>query len=102
MRDRAEPVGADECARLLQESSAAVRVGHRRRVSQCGVDRTGTVFYNCRATSTDGEFVMSRTRTTLVLLLACVAQFMLLIDDTITNVALPTIARELHFSESNL
>jgi EmrB/QacA subfamily drug resistance transporter len=45
---------------------------------------------------------MSRTRTTLVLLLACVAQFMLLIDDTITNVALPTIARELHFSESNL
>jgi EmrB/QacA subfamily drug resistance transporter len=45
---------------------------------------------------------MPRTRTTLVLLLACVAQFMLLVDDTITNVALPTIGRELHFSESNL
>jgi EmrB/QacA subfamily drug resistance transporter len=45
---------------------------------------------------------MLRTRTTLALLLACVAQFMLLVDDTITNVALPTIARDLHFSESNL
>jgi MFS family permease len=45
---------------------------------------------------------MSRTRTPLVLLLACVAQFMLLVDDTITNVALPTIGRDLHFSESNL
>jgi MFS family permease len=45
---------------------------------------------------------MTRNRTTLVLLLACVAQFMLLVDDTITNVALPTIGRELHFSESNL
>jgi EmrB/QacA subfamily drug resistance transporter len=45
---------------------------------------------------------MPRTRTSIVLLLACVAQFMLLVDDTITNVALPTIGRELHFSESNL
>ncbi|HEX5194386.1 MAG TPA: MFS transporter [Solirubrobacteraceae bacterium] len=45
---------------------------------------------------------MTRTRTTLVLLLACVAQFMLLVDDTITNVALPTIGRDLHFSESSL
>ena len=40
---------------------------------------------------------MSRSRPTLVLLLACVAQFMLLVDDTITNVALPTIGRDLHF-----
>ncbi|MBO0768589.1 MAG: MFS transporter [Solirubrobacterales bacterium] len=38
----------------------------------------------------------------LVLLLACVAQYMLLIDDTITNVALPTIAQHLHFSEAQL
>jgi EmrB/QacA subfamily drug resistance transporter len=45
---------------------------------------------------------MSRTRPTFVLLLACVAQFMLLVDDTITNVALPTIARQLSFSEANL
>ena len=45
---------------------------------------------------------MSRFRPTLVLLLACVAQFMLLVDDTITNVALPTIGRDLHFSVANL
>src|ERR1700761_8325064 len=45
---------------------------------------------------------MTRSRSTLVLLLACVAQFMLLVDDTITNVALPTIGRELHFSVANL
>jgi EmrB/QacA subfamily drug resistance transporter len=45
---------------------------------------------------------MSRSRPTLILLLACVAQFMLLVDDTITNVALPTIGRDLHFSISNL
>jgi EmrB/QacA subfamily drug resistance transporter len=45
---------------------------------------------------------MSRSRPTLVLLLACVAQFMLLVDDTITNVALPTIGQELHFSVANL
>ena len=45
---------------------------------------------------------MSRSRPTLVLLLACIAQFMLLVDDTITNVALPTIGRDLHFSVANL
>jgi EmrB/QacA subfamily drug resistance transporter len=45
---------------------------------------------------------MTRTRPAFVLLLACVAQFMLLVDDTITNVALPTIGRDLHFSVSNL
>ena len=45
---------------------------------------------------------MSRSRQALVVLLACVAQFMLLVDDTITNVALPTIGRDLHFSVANL
>ena len=38
----------------------------------------------------------------VVLLLACVAQFMLLVDDTIVNVALPTVAADLGFSESSL
>jgi EmrB/QacA subfamily drug resistance transporter len=38
----------------------------------------------------------------LVLLLVSVAQFMLLADDTIVNVALPSIRHDLHFSESSL
>src|SRR5688572_11088194 len=41
-------------------------------------------------------------RPALVVLLACVAQFMLLVDDTIVNVALPSIAEDLGFSESSL
>ena len=45
---------------------------------------------------------MPKPRPTLILLLACIAQFMLVVDDTITNVALPTIARDLHFSVANL
>jgi EmrB/QacA subfamily drug resistance transporter len=45
---------------------------------------------------------MLKPRPTLILLLACIAQFMLVVDDTITNVALPTIARDLHFSVANL
>jgi MFS family permease len=45
---------------------------------------------------------MPKPRTTLILLLACIAQFMLVVDDTITNVALPTLARDLHFSVANL
>jgi EmrB/QacA subfamily drug resistance transporter len=38
----------------------------------------------------------------LVLLLACVAQFMLILDDTIVNVALPTLGADLGFSERAL
>lgn len=38
----------------------------------------------------------------LVLLLACVAQFMLILDDTIVNVALPTVGAELGFSDGDL
>jgi EmrB/QacA subfamily drug resistance transporter len=48
---------------------------------------------------------MTSTRTirpALVLFLACVAQFMLLVDDTIVNVALPSMAADLGFSESSL
>src|SRR6201988_4093517 len=44
----------------------------------------------------------ARDRRWIALILLCVAQFVVLLDAAIVNVALPTIGRELHFSESDL
>jgi EmrB/QacA subfamily drug resistance transporter len=41
-------------------------------------------------------------RTGLILLIACAAQFMVILDVSIVNVALPSIRTALHFSENNL
>jgi len=38
----------------------------------------------------------------IVLVLVCLAQFMVVLDATIVNVALPSIQRDLHMSEANL
>jgi MFS family permease len=38
----------------------------------------------------------------LVLVIACLAQFMVVLDATVVNVALPSIQRGLHFSATNL
>jgi len=38
----------------------------------------------------------------LILVIACLAQFMVVLDNTIVNVALPSIQHGLHFSASNL
>jgi EmrB/QacA subfamily drug resistance transporter len=38
----------------------------------------------------------------IVLVIACLAQFMVVLDATVVNVALPSIQRGLHFSASNL
>jgi len=38
----------------------------------------------------------------LVLVIACLAQFMVVLDITIVNIALPSVQRGLHFSASNL
>jgi EmrB/QacA subfamily drug resistance transporter len=58
--------------------------------------------------STDAAAVTaipSSTRETsrwVILVIACLAQFMVVLDATIVNVALPSIQRGLHFSSSNL
>jgi EmrB/QacA subfamily drug resistance transporter len=49
--------------------------------------------------------VITETRTSnrwLILVIACIAQFMVVLDATIVNVALPSIQRGLHFSVSSL
>src|SRR5579862_1649594 len=38
----------------------------------------------------------------LILVIACLAQFMVVLDATIVNVALPSIQRGLHFTPANL
>jgi EmrB/QacA subfamily drug resistance transporter len=44
----------------------------------------------------------SQTNRWLILVIACLAQFMVVLDATIVNVALPSIQRGLHFSPSSL
>ena len=43
-----------------------------------------------------------RTRTGLILAVACIAQFMVVLDVSIVNVALPTVGRDLHYSSTGL
>jgi EmrB/QacA subfamily drug resistance transporter len=45
---------------------------------------------------------LSSRRGLLILLLLCGAQFLVVLDATIVNVALPSVQRALHFSEQNL
>src|SRR5438477_5096879 len=44
----------------------------------------------------------SATNRWLVLVVVCLAQFMVILDATIVNVALPSIQRGLHFTNSDL
>ena len=44
----------------------------------------------------------SQRRRTATLLLACLAQFMVILDVSVVNVALPSIRNALHFTEANL
>src|SRR5437773_2507961 len=48
------------------------------------------------------ESRVATDRRWIALILLCVAQFVVVLDASIVNVALPTIGRALHFSESNL
>jgi EmrB/QacA subfamily drug resistance transporter len=48
------------------------------------------------------ETAVAHSRRWIALILLCVAQFVVVLDASIVNVALPTIGRALHFSESDL
>src|SRR5256714_3872131 len=48
------------------------------------------------------ETAIAHERRWIALILLCVAQFVVVLDASIVNVALPTIGRALHFTESNL
>src|SRR6476619_2682124 len=48
------------------------------------------------------ETAVAQQRRWIALILLCVAQFVVVLDASIVNVALPTIGRSLHFSEGNL
>src|SRR5579864_4381845 len=45
---------------------------------------------------------LSSRRGLMILLLLCGAQFLVVLDATIVNIALPSIQRALHFTEQNL
>ena len=61
--------------------------------------------YGVKASVTRASAVQStvtaHSKTALVVTV-CLAQFMVILDATVTNVALPTIARDLRFSTSDL
>src|SRR5213080_4673170 len=48
------------------------------------------------------ETAVAQQRRWIALILLCVAQFVVILDASIVNVALPTIGSALHFSEGNL
>jgi EmrB/QacA subfamily drug resistance transporter len=54
------------------------------------------------AVATDAPATKGETNRWLVLVLVCIAQFMVILDATIVNVALPSIQHGLHFSASSL
>src|SRR5207344_198983 len=69
----------------------------------CAPRRHGMWQY-CRATTPGGNRVsqVPDPRRWIALILLCATQFMLIIDVSIVNVALPTIERDLHFTDSSL
>src|SRR5689334_23877435 len=59
-----------------------------------------TASTNAETTAAPGSSIGTRRWMALVVL--CVGQLMIVLDVTVVNVALPTIQRELHFSQSSL
>jgi EmrB/QacA subfamily drug resistance transporter len=60
---------------------------------------TDTSTLTADATPTEPDRAANRW---LILIIACLAQFMVVLDATVVNVALPSIQRGLHFSPANL
>src|SRR5260370_29090046 len=73
----------------------------QREASMHGVRKHGRVTEEASHQEPDGRPVMGR-RSWSVLVLLCVAQFMVILDATVVNVALPSIARSLSFGPGDL
>ncbi|MCW3021222.1 MAG: transporter [Conexibacter sp.] len=53
-------------------------------------------------TSTSSATTTTERHWAVTVVVVCLAQFMVILDATITNVALPSIQADLHFSPANL
>src|SRR4029077_16635758 len=63
-------------------------------------EQCGAMAFVTRASAVQST-VTARSKTALIVTV-CLAQFMVILDATVTNVALPAIARSLRFSTSDL
>src|SRR5256885_9647688 len=54
------------------------------------------------STNGDGARAATNRRRWAALVVLCIGQLMIVLDVTVVNVALPTIQRELHFSQASL
>src|SRR2546422_9077799 len=80
---------AGRTVRRMSISGLPVRLQHKRHTDQAR-----------RLLMTTAQQYLERRWTALILL--CVAQFVVVLDASIVNVALPSIGKGLHFSERNL
>jgi EmrB/QacA subfamily drug resistance transporter len=63
---------------------------------------SATAIEGTKATTIDSPKRTRRVNPWLVLVIACLAQFMVVLDATVVNIALPSVQRGLHFSAANL
>lgn len=89
---------------MLRDDSVAARFGHQRETQTelAAAGRAGAHKYDRKVDVTAKTTAPRQTPDWVILTLACVAQFMVLLDVSIVNVALPSIKHSLGFSPAEL